>query len=113
MEILPRPVGVLASAVTASTSTASVATTGTVSGFSGLTVGSMYYATTSGALVTDGQLYGRSPGTTAVNADTYAYVDDITDEIIVTLDAQVIHELLHIIPYDLRAHFKGRLSISV
>jgi hypothetical protein len=36
-----------------------VAVSGLVSGYSGLSVGMMYYATTAGDLITDGSYYGR------------------------------------------------------
>ena len=83
MEILPKPVGVLASGST-------LALSGAVTGYSNLQVGKMYYATTGGSLVADSNGYYGSDGllsNAASNAFNFVY--DAKQDVIVTMDSQV------------------------
>lgn len=88
MEILPRPLGVVTSTSTGSSSS-TVAVSGTVSGLSGLTTGKMYYTTTNGILVADSNYYGRDGITTSAAYDEFEYVVDTVNNVIVTQDSQV------------------------
>lgn len=92
MEILPKPIGVMTS-IASSTDNAqinAVALSGLAGGFSGLTPGMTYYATTSGKLVTDGTYYGRDGATSSSGAvDGFFYVTDEANKVIVSADSQV------------------------
>ena len=92
MEILPKPVGVVQSVATASdhSNLATVAVSGVATGFTGLTVGMTYYATTSGKLVTDGVYYGRDGATQSNSAvNGYFYITDVADSLLVSAESQI------------------------
>lgn len=92
MEILPKPIGVMASTV-ASTDLSqygSVALSGMAGGFSGLIPGVTYYATTSGKIVTDGAYYGRDGATSSdASAGSFFYVTDDINQVIVSSDSKI------------------------
>lgn len=90
MEILPKPLGIMTSTVNYldANKYGSVALGGIAAGFSGLTPGMTYYATTSGKVITDGSLYGRSSATASNSANNgHFYVTDVVDKLIVSSDS--------------------------
>ena len=63
---------------------------GVATGFTGLTAGMTYYATTSGKLITDGMYYGRDEATQSNSAvDGYFYINDVDDNLLVSAESQV------------------------
>ena len=97
LETLPRPFGVASGEYTTSSSGgvgfAQVAVAGSVayastSSSSPLLPGSVYYATTSGSLISGQTLYGREE-CTAADGFAYYYVYDSEIDVIVTLSSKV------------------------
>ena len=92
MEILPKPIGVMATTVTSTDSYqyGSVVLSGMAGGLSGLVPGVTYYSTTSGKIVTDGAYYGRNGATSSdASASSFFYVSDDTNQVIVSSDSEI------------------------
>ena len=92
MEIKPRPIGVVTSPkVLLSTplTSGAIAVSGTVSGYSNLIIGKMYYTTTGGQLIADSNFYGRDGLSSNAAIDEYQYIYDPVNNVIVTVDSQV------------------------
>ncbi len=103
LEVLPRPFGVATGEYTTSSSggvgLTQVAVAGSVAYSSSLSSsststsqlrpGSVYYATTSGSLITGETLYGREECAAAADGLAYYYVFDPETDVIVTLSSKI------------------------
>ena len=88
MEVFPKPFGLTAGTESASSSFAQVAMAGTANAvYNSLQLGSVYYSTTSGGLVTGTSLYGREE--CAADGLWYDYVYDPDLDIIVTSSSKI------------------------
>lgn len=98
VEILPTPIGIIATStgntrsaksMTESSTEGIVALAGTVPDFSGLVPGLKYYTNTMGQMMTVGSAYSGRVCSASPNADEYYYIFDEDSNTIVSLDSQV------------------------
>ena len=99
LEVLPRPFGVATGEYTTSSSggigftqvavAGSVAYSSSSTSSSQLLPGSVYYATTSGSLITGETLFGREECAAATDGLAYYYVFDSEIDVIVTLSSKI------------------------
>ena len=86
---MPKPMGILTNSTLSANAAASVAVSGIIGGFVGLTPGKLYYVATDGTFIADTKFYGRDGLSSNAAIDEFDYIHDVANKIIVTQDSQV------------------------